>query len=223
MDAYKKFGQYDIHLIDVYNNRTMKSIRREDQNARGLLVQYDSLPGFFASVVLPQLFRIELTPSWLSKMESEANMYSKGGKVLRGKINPREERFSGDSLEKESRATSEIILWSKLILEPTYQSMLKSSLEGLKKLNKRVYVELRDKCSNAEGDRAGGEGTEASSWQWNVLSPLPSIQFEDAGHAEDVFVPWDPFATKHSSKPFEVLLSHFITIIIIINNNNNIL
>ena len=60
---------------------------------RGVLIPYDSLPGFVPQILLP-LFRINpLPPSWLQKITEESNFYSKsrGAKIR---------VFEGDSKDK---------------------------------------------------------------------------------------------------------------------------
>ena len=69
---------------------------------RGLLVNYDLLPGAVPKLLLP-LFGQKVTPTWLEKLHAESKQYSKGrGSGFR--------LFFGDSKDKEMRATAAIQL-----------------------------------------------------------------------------------------------------------------
>jgi len=60
---------------------------------RGVLIPYDSLPGFVPQILLPLFHISPLPPSWLQKITDETNFYSKsrGAKIR---------VFQGDSKDK---------------------------------------------------------------------------------------------------------------------------
>lgn len=200
LEAYYKYG--------VYN----------DSQQRGFLINYDSLPGSVARLLLPS-FGIEPSGHWLSKMAVESKSYSKG----RGdsKI------FFGDSKDKDERATSAIQLYSTSILKPTYDKMSAISAKSLQQLSPSLF----DQISIRGGDDV--------SVNWGSLKDVPvtatrSIPLstrgrqldspvtdeQGEGHSGDEknslrgqhsasfkakeFLAWAPFSNTHSSKPVDV-------------------
>ena len=198
LEAYNKYG--------VYN----------DSQQRGFLINYDSLPGSVARLLLPS-FGVEPSSHWLSKMAVESKSYSKG----RGdsKI------FFGDSEDKDERATSAIQLYSTSILKPTYDKMAAISANSLKQLSPSLFNQI--------STRGGGDEVTVN---WGSLRDVPvtatqsiplstrgrqldSTVNEIEGHSEDKnglrgqhsasfkakeFLAWAPFSNTHSSKPVEV-------------------
>ena len=205
--------------------------RYNDSSERGLLVNYDSLPGSIARVVLPT-FGIYTSDFWLSRMAIGSKHYSKSKS---GTI-----PFVGDSLDKEERATSEIKVTSYQLLVPPYEKMLNASGESLLRLSPSLFSKissfddvyqhvdiswaaLRDIPVTTE---TGGDVPLASPRP--LLTPLlPLVGMEPlvatfvnsshrvrqsnglraSGHSvfdEHQYVPWAPFSNTHDSKPFEV-------------------
>jgi hypothetical protein len=113
--AYENFG--------LYNN----------SQQRGFLVNYESLPGSIARVLLPS-FGVEPSDHWLGKMAEESQSYSKG--------RADERPFFGDSEDKDERATAGIQKYSKSILQPTYEKMLIISANGLKALSPSLFDKI---------------------------------------------------------------------------------
>jgi hypothetical protein len=88
LQAYEKYGKF--------------SDATGSTRQRGLLVNYDLLPGAVPKLLLP-LFGQHVTATWLEKLHAESKLYSKGrGSSFR--------LFFGDSKDKEMRATAAIQL-----------------------------------------------------------------------------------------------------------------
>ena len=120
---------------------------------RGLLVNYEALPGIVPRAILP-MFGVDPYPGWLTKMEQESKQYSKG----RGgntKI------FKGDSQDKDERATRAIQKYAKAILEPTYTKLLTASEESLKGAAPQEYAGLTAAENGASKD-------------WKPLAKIPT-------------------------------------------------
>jgi hypothetical protein len=129
---------------------------------RGALINYDSIPGIFPKIILP-LFQVNLTSKWLKKMTEESAQYSKSRTV--GK------EFSGDSEDKDERATEEIVHWADKILQPSYDVMDRNAKIGLQRLLdsreslRRLYREEKRVL-----DRDLSEGISAMDWsQWKEM------------------------------------------------------
>lgn len=182
-----------------------------DGKQRGLLINYESLPGVVARVLLP-MFGISPNEKWLEKMKIESTHYSKA----RGGMS---KLFFGDSEDKEQRATHDIQKFSKIILEPTYVELMKYSLQGFLNASPKEMSKVTIK-----GDVDIG---------WNVLKEFPefseiaivkplqysshsnvdsfvenhkiSESIKSNGHSSfesKEFQPWIPFSNSHSSKTF---------------------
>lgn len=160
IDAYKRFG---------------KAVETHPQ--RGMLVNYESLPGLLPRVILPELFHVAVTPSWLVRMNDESSMYSKA----RG--SSRKSSFTGDSLDKDSRATSAIKKWGEAILQPTFDIMQQHMLEALSSLVPAVE-------------------------DLSVYKPIPLPQVSEMQQRAAIApsVALDPFSNIHNSTPFEVFM-----------------
>jgi hypothetical protein len=203
---------------------------------RGLLINYDSLPGYVPQVLLP-LFGIDPLPAaWLQKLTEESNYYSKSrGTKLR--------TFKSDSEDKDMRATEAIEKFADKILAPTYKVLEAKALQGLNSVAPTIVDTTLQKSS-----------LQKAQWNWKLLSPLPTVeellgggsagsaensgaapaageasakgasavetlptQLRGVGHStalkEKEFVPWAPFANHHSSRSFQVRLpSSFILV-----------
>jgi len=190
---------------------------------RGLLVNYESLPGIVPRAVLP-MFGVEPYPAWLANMEDTSKQYSKG----RGGSKV----FKGDSKDKDERATSDIQTYAKKILEPTYSKLLALSEESVKAVAPKEYALLPAAESGVGKDwkplakipsgkvmtkvlpaspEHGGGG--AGIFE-GVAKDLPELLKKNLrgagffGHSEVLkpkdFVPWIPFSNTHSSKSLHV-------------------
>jgi hypothetical protein len=161
MASYKQFSLHDNY------------------SQRGALINYDSIPGIFPKIILP-LFQVNLTSKWLKKMTEESSQYSKSRTV--GK------EFSGDSEDKEERATENIVHWAEKILQPSYDILDQDAKRGLQRLLeshetlRRLYEEEKKIL-----DRDLTEGISAVDWsQWKGMPTLldgilEEEQREDAG------------------------------------------
>ena len=201
---------------------------------RGLLVNYEALPGIVPRAILP-MFGVEPYPAWLANMEETSKQYSKG----RGgnKV------FKGDSKDKDERATSAIQQYAKTILEPTYSKLQSLSEESLKAAAPKEFAllpaaangESKDwkplakiptgkvmtrvlpsaEHNQPEGSGVTGEANGASNSLSDAdLRGLPALLRANLrgtglfGHSNVLkpkdFVPWIPFSNTHSSKSMHV-------------------
>ena len=186
-----------------------------DSQQRGFLVDYESLPGSIARVLLPS-FGVEPSDHWLSKMAVESKSYSKGKGYSK--------LFFGDSEDKDQRATQEISKFSNSILQPTFEKMTAVSTNGLKLLAPLLFEKIAVK---------GRDGTTLNiNWKSlsdipitarngdvplslkGVISPPEDLKPIDSSnllrglHSTPLkakeFVSWAPFSNTHDSKAFEV-------------------
>ena len=124
---------------------------------RGLLINYDSLPGYVPQVLLP-LFGINPLPSaWLDKISEESAFYSKS----RGAA--KKLKFTGDSKDKDDRATANIQLYAEKILSPTYLVLQERALEALNNFAPSFVSEISAKS-----------GQSVDTFTWKTMSALPS-------------------------------------------------
>ncbi len=110
-----------LRAYEKYPTMQVKGEARQ----RGLLINYDSLPGSIPSALLP-LFNVPLTQSWLEKMNEESNQYSKSRTGHKS--------FTGDSADKDNRATEQIQEFAQSILGETYDTLNEKALDGFKNL-----------------------------------------------------------------------------------------
>jgi hypothetical protein len=198
--ALRAYERYGI----VTSNSTGKSTQH------GMLLNYDSLPGIVPSALLP-LFGVYPSDSWVAKMKVESTQYSKSRSSNK--------LFTGDSQDKEQRATENIVIFSQKILQPTFERMNDISLG----IMKTVFPHLYSHMVNPD--------TGAASWNAinQIQNPSSGIGREDAGNAMlpstvfdkisvppqsrhsnlgglliKPFRPWEPFASTHYSIPYEV-------------------
>lgn len=216
---YEKFG--------TYANPVTGQLQQ-----RGLLINYDSLPGYVPHILLPHFGINPLPPAWLLKITEESNYYSKSrGSKLR--------TFTGDSQDKDSRATKDIQTFAESILAPSFAQ-----------LEEKAKVALLSVSPSYIEDVARKNSISSAEFQWKLMSPLPTVeellssssttssthavdawqerppvreqttkkrsssvetlptQLRGVGHStvlkEKEFVPWAPFANHHSSKSFQV-------------------
>lgn len=190
INAYNEFGLYEL------------KIGEEKQRQRGMLVNYESLPGLVARVLLP-MFNVEQSTRWLAKMIVESGQYSKG----HGKT----KTFTADSEDKDERATHNIQKYSELLLLPTFKIMIEKSLESINRASPIEYNTLINSVSEDSSD--------INSKNWKILNIFPdalpqfsriigtSDEEDNRRHSQfDIkkeFVPWIPFSNTHKSKPFE--------------------
>jgi hypothetical protein len=205
---------------------------------RGILINYESLPGGVARILLP-LFNIVPTTTWLSKMAYTSTHYSKS----RGKA---PKPFFGDSEDKDQRATDAIQKFSALILQPSYEKLAAKNLEAVKAINPDEYARMLATTDAPEEGKSVDKPNPAAATDvnWKALKEVPllpmasralangeNVQGETAaaGSASQPilrgkhstfdniqeYAPWAPFANTHTSKPFEVL-TH--TTRLVINN-----
>jgi hypothetical protein len=157
---------------------------------RGFLVDYATLPGLLPRLLL-QAFGIPPSPSWVAQMEYESQQYSKGARR-----NSKSGVFSGDSEDKEKRATDEIEKWGEAILLPTTAKLLTAS---------RATVEsIRSKLSVAIPLTTAGEV------DWEAVKTIPVVP--KTARSRDAHVQqrqrramrYNPFESDHNSSSYEV-------------------
>lgn len=110
--AIKAYEQY-ANMLDSAGNKIQ----------RGLMVNYDSLPGILPKAMLP-LFNSVPDNLWLANMAKESKQYSKS----RGKS----KSFKSDSKDKDNRATEKIQKFAQRILMTSYEVLNNQSAKGLR-------------------------------------------------------------------------------------------
>ena len=124
---------------------------------RGMLVNYESLPGIVPRALLP-LFQIDPDEAWLKKMDAESKVYSKGKGVTKV--------FKSDSKDKEKRATGAINHFAHEILDPAYDAMLEIGLNSLHAISPDSYHTLADASP-------GGVIADGHEVDWKLLKVVP--------------------------------------------------
>ena len=174
------------HALDA-----MKTFGKFDSNEqRGMLIDYDGLPGVIPRVVLP-LFGVKNVPNeWMRSMEMETKFYSKSRKGSKS-------TFNGDSEDKDKRATAEIRTAAEAILAPTFEKMTQFA--------KKSVLALA-----SSSDVLAAEPVSALSSQefWTKFSSFPKVaaasKVNSAAISDVDRAVWSTFANNHSSVPFEV-------------------
>jgi len=87
---------------------------------RGLFLNYESLPGSVATVVLPH-FHSHLSCEWARGMQASAELYSKSRQA--GRADGKSGVFKPDSKDKDRRATEPIRKWAAAILDPSFDRL----------------------------------------------------------------------------------------------------
>ncbi len=123
---------------------------------RGLLINYESLPGIVPRALLP-LFNVEPGEAWLQKMDSESKVYSKG--------HGNTHTFVSDSQDKEQRASEKINHYASVILDASYNSLLDLGLTSLHAVSPESYHLLEA--------AAGGTITDPHKVEWKLLKKIP--------------------------------------------------
>lgn len=196
------------HALDAYDKYSVIKKSNGDVIQRGFLINYESLPGIVPSVLLP-LFGITTTPHWLSKMAVESTQYSKGRKSG-AKV------FTGDSADKEERATHNIQKYAKEILQPNFDRMNEiytGILRTFSPLNtptneelkivptvpvpakEKYYTDALNIIENSHGGQLGGDIAAGHT----VAEGHSAF---DKGLTRE-YLPWIPFSNVHTSKSFD--------------------
>lgn len=139
--------------LDAYENYGTRFDEAGNVIQRGLLVNYDSLPGFMPKIMLP-LFGSTPDNRWLANIKEESSQYSKSR-------NP-DKTFTGDSADKDQRATENIQLYSEKILQPTYERLNAKAEDGLKRFSPGSFEEI-----------SGIDGVE----DWKKINSLPEVKY----------------------------------------------
>ena len=188
--ALRSFEKYGTRL-DAASNEYIQ---------RGVLVNYESLPGYVPLVLLP-LFGVSPVPTaWLTRIKAESEYYSKGRGGKRTQV------FRGDSEDKDGRATEGIQKYADLILQPSYEELNRRAVEALKSVAPELYASAVQQDLSPPG---------SSAFNWKLLGELPKGAAAGVGVAqreeqhsraisEVEFQHWLPFSNHHSSLPFEV-------------------
>jgi hypothetical protein len=202
---------------------------------RGLLINYDALPGYVPQILLPHFGIDPLPAAWLLKVTEESNFYSKS----RG---TKAKAFSGDSHDKDSRATKAIQEFAEKILAPTYRTLEQLGRKSIPPARLAEIMKQHQLQSEADfdwkilkpiptlaelagatgtgtvsgaalassGAAAGPAPTPRSKRPVSVVETLPT-KLLGVGHStvlkEKEFVPWDPFTNHHSSRPVQVSIA----------------
>ena len=150
-------------------------------SGRGLLLDYQYLPGAVTNIVLPHFgMTHRLHKSYFKKLVVESVQYSKSS--VRNKKRGKFGFFGGDSEDKEKRATPSIEEWAEKILKPSYIKMEQISLLQMQQVYGRDLSEV---------------------------SKIPGAEEALLEKSDDsFFVPptyaYEPFLNTHNSTPYEV-------------------
>ena len=203
------------HATEAYTKYGLYSSEGEPQ--RGLLLNYEGLPASLPLLLL-KLFNVKVDHAWLLAMENESKYYSKG----RGKVHS----FEGDSEDKDTRASDTLKEWANKILLPLYEEMEVLGVGGARNIDSNLVDTIHATADGQgkdwstlefpeiEGDEnAEPRGThmltkiestcKSSSETYGNARDRHSRFQEPGSDADDQFFAWDPFASTHSSEPFE--------------------
>jgi hypothetical protein len=170
VEAFEEFGTY----------------KSDPERNRGLFIDYKYLPGAVPTVFLPHFGMTEAPATWLlRRMSKESSQYSKSSSrnTKRGKGG----LFTGDSADKEKRATAAIDDWSEKIMGATYEKMTSLSLPVLRSLSGGVDLA-------AISEIPGSENFASTAEEPSDVVP-PTFAYE-------------PFANTHNSSRYEVCIMH---------------
>jgi hypothetical protein len=163
-EAFEEFGRYTHDSVVAHqraqtegylklNSKEMTGLI-EAGAQRGFLVDYATLPGLVPRFLL-NAFGVQPSVAWVNRMEEESQQYSKGARR-----NSKAGVFTGDSEDKEKRATEEIEKWGEAILLPTTAKMLTSFQESVVKVKSELGLSL--------------PMTSAGEVDWNALKVIPA-------------------------------------------------
>lgn len=189
LDTFRKYGKYS------------------DGSQRGMLVDYEGLPGILPKLIFPKLFKYTVSEQLLNKMAQVSTQYSKG----RGEKGT----FKGDSEEKDKGANEAIQKYAEAILLPTYKTLYSLSLDTLQTLDTTMYNNLpfaeeiigsvkdfstlkQISSSQTAVSHAPGE-----LWLSDVMNKDETKNFIPNGVSPQYFESSKPFANAHTSKPFD--------------------
>jgi len=219
------------NAINAYKAFATKRVEGSESDIqRGMLVDYESLPAAVPKTIL-SLFGVDVSPSWLIRMEEESNFYSKARK--------KDTTFAGDSEDKDKRASDQLKLWAKRLLDPAYKEMSQIAVEAALKVAPEDVkalqnVDIVDSEGNVlvEGGRKEwaklkltlpaatihkraftGSYTlkklvkrasiSKSEYEGNALDRHSLFEEEGAVDVDEQYMPWAPFASSHRSKAME--------------------
>ena len=170
-NAYEKYGKRIVNGTEIQ---------------RGMLVNYESLPGVVPRALLPLFGIREVPASWLTAMTVESKSYSKSSSSRMADRG----HFGGDSHQKEARANEEIRNYATSILQPTYDKLNAYFAEALKSISS-LYA-LDNKIMNTIPEYV----------RMRVLADKSYKHSTFAYYSE--YSAADPFASKHKSESFTV-------------------
>jgi hypothetical protein len=179
------------------------SVFPNTQRQRGLLINYESLPGIIPRVVLPLFGVTDMSTHWLHKMGEESSFYSKGRQAVRS--------FTGDSADKEERATRDIQQYSKLLLAESFEQMEWKAHAGVSNAISAIdtfrATSRGEQISQARSRRR--EAVDAAAWRPNdelrkQLTAVAVRTQEDIGRVSaynwKVFAPMPVIESTHASR-----------------------
>ena len=202
------------HALEAYEKNGI--INSTPARQRGILINYQSLPGIIPKVVLP-MFGIIPNTKWLMKMSEESTNYSKGKTTSN--------KFVGDSEDKQEHATELIINYSNLILKPTFDKLLdytKTNLYDLQVItDKSMNISLLKTIPLKNTDNKIAISLIKNKFSTNnqpMISLVDKIvdtqslttEFRDqhsSNHVINPYKTWSPFSNTHNSVPFEVIIT----------------
>jgi hypothetical protein len=158
------------HALEAYTHHGTASTDGSTRQ-RGMIVNYDSLPGIVPKALLP-MFGVDVTAAWVEKMSNESGKYSKARSDSRD--------FTGDSEDKDKRATEAISKWSNILLSPSYEKLARLSDESVKRVmenNERAarLGNMRPASGGVDSGSGSGSGSGDASegYDWSVVKEMP--------------------------------------------------
>lgn len=216
------------------NTYTAHGLYPSTGNQRGMLVNYDSLPGAVPKALLPLFGISQISPEWIAHMLRVSTKYSKARSTGSS--------FTGDSRQKNARATVEMRRYAAAIMQPTYASLLNYTKEALATVLSPEELELitRKHAVDTGGEDVmwselsiietplGNEPLRAGNGNLRKRSAPDTVSIVRTGHRIDnlhgsesanstihalhsrkvgitrEYYPWSPFSNTHDSQPFQV-------------------
>ena len=125
--AYAKHGVFTPTATTTANANASNFVGEGPVTVqRGLLINYEALPGVVPRALLP-MFGVKPSPIWLAKMAQVTTFYSKGRKAKAGV-------FAGDSEQKDKGSNEAIQTYAKLLLSDSFSQLETALEEGLTRL-----------------------------------------------------------------------------------------
>jgi hypothetical protein len=200
-EAYDSYGHYADGVVRHRNEPGAS----ESGKQRGILINYESLPGIIPSVVMP-LFGVNPSDGWVNKMADESTQYSKGRGGSKSGV------FTGDAEKKDAGASDSIRKWADLILQPSYEKLSWYAEESASSVGTVTLKRNEDKTITWS-DLKNIDTKAISRKARSVSSPKKEISPNAKGGYKHPSL--NPFNTYYNSSKFEVSCSYYLLLSLI--------